>query len=227
VPAVRVALRIAAAVVGAGLIYLGVTLAQVWWASGHDDARPAQAIVVLGAAQYNGRPSPDLRARLDHAVDLYRRHLAPVVVVTGGSQPGDKYTEATASANYLLAHDIPDADILREVSGRTTWESLAAASRFLRERGITRVLLVSDPFHSERVVAIADELGLRGYASPTHTSPIRGLAVWPYFARETVAVAAGRIVGFRRLVGIEHKAMPCAAPGQGLVPCAAAHSGVV
>jgi uncharacterized SAM-binding protein YcdF (DUF218 family) len=227
VPGLRIALRIALAVLSVGVVYLGVTLAQVWWASRRDDARPAQAIVVLGAAQYNGRPSPDLRARLDHAVDLYRRHLAPLVVVTGGSQPGDHFTEATASANYLLAHAVPDADILREVSGRTTWESLAAASRFLRARGITTVLLVSDPFHSERIVAIASELGLRGYVSPTHTSPIRGPSVWPYFARETVAVAAGRIIGFRRLVGIEHKAMPCAAPGRGLVPCVAAHSGVV
>jgi uncharacterized SAM-binding protein YcdF (DUF218 family) len=201
----RLSLKVVAVVLGALVVYLGVTLGQVWWASRRDDARPAQAIVVLGAAQYNGRPSPVLRARLDHANDLWHRQLAPVVVVTGGRQPGDQFTEATASADYLIAHGIPDADILREVSGRTTWESLAAASRFLRQRGITKVLLVSDPFHSERLVAIASELSLSGYASPTRTSPIKGWSAVPYFGRETIAVAAGRIFGFRRLVGIERK----------------------
>ena len=201
----RVSLKVAAVLVGAIVLYLAVTLGQVWWASRRDDARPAQAIVVLGAAQYNGRPSPVLRARLDHALDLWRRGLAPLLVVTGGREPGDNFTEATASADYLIAAGVPDADILREVSGRTTWESLAAASRFLRQRGITKVLLVSDPFHSERLVAIASELSLTGYASPTRTSPIRGWAAVPYFGRETIAVAAGRIVGFRRLVGIEQK----------------------
>lgn len=109
--------------VGLTVVYLAVTFGQVWWASRRDQARPAQAIVVLGAAQYNGRPSPVLRARLDHATDLWRRRLAPVVVVTGGRQPGDKFTEATASADYLIAHGVPDAQILREVSGRTTWDS--------------------------------------------------------------------------------------------------------
>jgi uncharacterized SAM-binding protein YcdF (DUF218 family) len=200
----RASLKVTAVLVGVVVLYLGVTLAQVWWASRRDDARPAQAIVVLGAAQYNGRPSPVLRARLDHALDLWRRQLAPFLVVTGGRQPGDNFTEATASADYLIAAGVPDADILREVSGRTTWESLAAASRFLRQRGITKVLLVSDPFHSERLVAIASELKLTGYASPTRTSPIRGWSAVPYFGRETIAVAAGRVLGFRRLVGIEH-----------------------
>jgi uncharacterized SAM-binding protein YcdF (DUF218 family) len=226
----------AVAVLGALVfVYLAVTFLQVWWASRRDDARhniPVQAIIVLGAAQYNGRPSAVLRARLDHAADLYRRHLAPVIVVTGGNQPGDKFTEATASANYLIAHGIPDADILREVSGRSTWQSLAASARFLRPRGIRTVLLVSDPFHSERLVTIASQVNLHGFVSPTHTSPIRGVASLPYYLRETVAVAAGRVIGFRRLVGIEGKAaapriVPCAAHERRLVRCDAAHSGVV
>jgi vancomycin permeability regulator SanA len=201
----RIGLRVVAAVVGLVVVYLAVTFGQVWWASRRDQARPVQAIVVLGAAQYSGRPSPVLRARLDHATDLWRRHLAPVVVVTGGRQPGDKFTEATASADYLITRGVPDAQILREVSGRSTWDSLAAASRFLHQRGIDTVLLVSDPFHSERLIAIAGELSLHGYASPTRTSPIRGWSALPYFGRETFAVAAGRIVGFRRLMGIERR----------------------
>jgi uncharacterized SAM-binding protein YcdF (DUF218 family) len=201
----RIALRVLAVIAGLTLVYLAVTLGQVWLASRRDQARPAQAIVVLGAAQYNGRPSPVLRARLDHAADLWNRHLAPLIVVTGGRQPGDRFTEATASADYLIAHGVPDGQILREVSGRTTWESLEAASRFLRQRGIDTVLLVSDPFHSERLIAIAGELSLRGYASPTRTSPIRGWSSASYFGRETFAVAAGRIVGFRRLVSLERR----------------------
>src|SRR5436309_6891746 len=93
------------------LLYLGVTYVQVWYAARHDRARPAQAIVVFGTAQYNGVPSPVLAARLDHAVDLYRRKLAPVIVVTGGNQPGDRFTEASASADYLLKRGVPDDSV--------------------------------------------------------------------------------------------------------------------
>ena len=196
-------LRLVALVVGATLVYLAVTAVQVWAASRRDQARPAQAIVVLGSAQYNGRPSPDLQARLDHVLILWDRHLAAVIVVTGGKQTGDRFTEATASADYLEAHGVPDAAILREVQGRDSWESLSAAAAILRQRGLARVLLVSDPFHDERLEAIASELGLHGYVSPTRTSPIRGRHVVPYFARETVAVAVGRIIGFRREVRLE------------------------
>ena len=194
--------------IGLGLValigvYLGVTFVQVWFAARHDHARPAQAIVVFGTAQYNGTPSPVLAARLDHAVDLYHRKLAPVVVVTGGNQPGDRFTEASASADYLLRHGVPDSSILREVSGTTSWQSLAAAASFLSDRQIRDVLLVSDPFHSYRIAAMAGELGLTGHTSPTRTSPIRGLTETEYMVRETVAVAVGRIIGFRRQASIE------------------------
>lgn len=183
--------------------YLGVTFVQVWWAARSDGAAPAEAIVVFGTAQYDGQPSPVLAARLDHAVDLYRRKLAPVIVVTGGRQPGDRVTEATASANYLLRRGVPDEDVLREVSGTSSWQSLAAAASFLDDRGIGRVLLVSDPFHSYRIRAMASELGLEARTSPTRTSPIGGVTEAQYMARETVAVAVGRITGFRRQASIE------------------------
>jgi len=159
--------------------------------------------VVFGTAQYNGVPSPVLAARLDHAVELYRRKLAPVIVVTGGRQPGDRFTEASASADYLLRRGIPDADVLREVSGTTSWQSLAAVVNFLDDRNINEVLLVSDPFHSFRIKAMASELGLDGHASPTRTSPITAVSEAEYMARETVAVAVGRIVGFRRQASIQ------------------------
>ena len=185
------------------VLYLGVTFVQVWRAARADQARPADAIVVFGTAQYNGVPSPVLAARLDHAIELYKKDLAPVIVVTGGNQPGDQFTEATASANYLIQRGIPDEDVLREVSGTSSWQSLAAAANFLDDRQITDVLLVSDPFHSLRIRAMASELGLEAHASPTKTSPIRGLTEARYMARETVAVAVGRIVGFRRQASIE------------------------
>jgi uncharacterized SAM-binding protein YcdF (DUF218 family) len=199
----RWVVRIAAAGVTVVVVYFSVTFVQVWLASRRDQARPAQAIVVLGAAQYDGRPSHVLRARLDHAVDLYRRQLAPIIVVTGGRQPGDRFTEATASADYLHTKDVPDADIRREVSGKSSWQSLAAAAAFLRADGIDRVLLVSDPFHSLRLTSMADELDLHGWASPTRTSPIHGASEARYLARESVAVGLGRIFGFREVSGVD------------------------
>jgi uncharacterized SAM-binding protein YcdF (DUF218 family) len=200
---VKLALKVAAALLAAVTLYLVVTFAQVWRAAQDDEARPAQAIVVFGTAQYNGVPSPVLAARLDHAIELYEKDPAPVIVVTGGNQPGDKFTEATASANYLIQHGVPDEDVLREVSGTSSWQSLAAAANFLDDRAINEVLLVSDPFHSLRIRAMASELGLDGHSSPTQTSPIRGLTEARYMAREAVAVAVGRIVGFRRQASIQ------------------------
>lgn len=198
----RLAVKVVAGLMAALVLYLAVTFVQVWRASGRDEARSAQAIVVLGAAQYNGTPSPVLRARLDHAADLYERGLASKVVVTGGKQAGDSQTESAVSAAYLARRGVPEASILREVKGTSSWQQLAAASTFLKARGITKVLLVSDGFHSARIAGIADELGLEGYTSPATSSPIRGAGKLPYVGKETLAVAAGRIIGYRRVAGI-------------------------
>ena len=195
--------RIAAFSVVAVVAYLATTFGIVWRASRRDEARPTQAIVVLGAAQYNGVPSAVLRARLDHAILLYRRGLAPTVVVTGGRQPGDRYTEATAGADYLHGRGIPESAVLREVAGRTSWQSLASAAAFLKLRGVRVVLLVSDRFHSASIAAMAHELGLSGYASPTRTSPIRGADEWRHLGKETLDMAIGRVIGFRRAAGID------------------------
>ena len=210
---VRWALRLTALIVVAVLVYLLFTLGQVWQSSRLNQSRSVQAIVVLGAAQYNGKPSPDLRARLDHAYTLWSQHLATTVVVTGGREPGDPYTEAGIGADYLAGRGVPQTDILREVSGRDSWQSLAAASNFLKQRRLVQVLLVSDPFHDKRISLMADELGLTPYVSPTRTSPIRGSAVIPYFLKETGEVAVGRIVGFRRLVGVSERVGGAAARG--------------
>ena len=197
-------LRLGTAILAAGLLYLGVTFVQVFQASRRDEARRAQAIVVFGAAQYNGTPSPVLRARLDHAASLYKKGYARRVVVTGGRHPDDRFSEATASARYLRSKGLPDSSILREVRGRTSWESLAAASRFLKQRGVNEVVLVSDGFHAARITAMASELGLEAHPSPAPASPIAGTGELPYLGKETLAVAAGRVVGFRRVSDVSH-----------------------
>ena len=203
----RLVRRLVGFVVLAALVYLVVTFVQVWMASRRDEARPAEAIVVFGAAQYNGRPSPVLRARLDHAAQLYEHHIAPTIVVTGGKRPGDTTNEATASSAYLRrTYGIPDKDILREVSSTNSWQQMASAANELRKRNKEDVILVTDPFHAARVQAMADELGLESHVSPTRTSPIHGAEEMRHFARETVAVAVGRIVGFRNLMGVDKAA---------------------
>ena len=199
----RVAVR--AVLVGVGLIglYVAVTFGQVWWASRQDQATEASAIVVMGAAQYDGTPSPVFEARLDHALELYRQGLAPTIVVTGGNQPGDRFTEAAAGANYLLENGVPDEDIRREVDAQNSWESLAATARILEDEGVDDVILVSDPYHSYRVAHIARRLGLEVHVSPTRSSPGGAFSELRALARETVAVAVGRFVGYRRLVSID------------------------
>jgi uncharacterized SAM-binding protein YcdF (DUF218 family) len=137
-----------------------------------DEARLADAIVVLGAAQYEGRPSPVLRARLDHALDLYRRGLAPVVIVTGGVGVGDTTSEARVSRNYLAKHGVPASAIMMEARGLTTSQSLHTVRTMVNELPGRSVLLVSDPFHMLRLSILASRLGMQPFTSPTRTSPI-------------------------------------------------------
>jgi uncharacterized SAM-binding protein YcdF (DUF218 family) len=197
--ALKVSRRAAIVLFAVVLAYLSVVFVQVWLAARRDDARPSDAIIVLGAAEFDGRPSKILAARLDHAIDLYRRGIAPVVVVTGGRQPGDRFTEASVGASYLHDHQVPERAILRETTGRSSWQSLAAAARFLKQRNLMRVVLVSDPYHSARVEDVAHDVGLQAATSPTRTSPIKGAGEWRRFGTETIRVAAGRIFGYGRL----------------------------
>jgi uncharacterized SAM-binding protein YcdF (DUF218 family) len=156
----------------AGVIVYTVSLIMVAVVSQQDQRRPADAIVVLGAAQYNGRPSPVLRARLDHALGLYREKLAPLVVVTGGIGRGDTTSEALVGQRYLVAHGIPEDAVVVQGEGRTTMASMNAVTAWLRTRGLRRALLVSDPFHMFRLRLEARRTGLEAYTSPTESSPI-------------------------------------------------------
>jgi uncharacterized SAM-binding protein YcdF (DUF218 family) len=135
-----------------------------------------------------------LRARLDHAVELYRAGHAPLIVVTGGRQEGDRFTQAMAGYRYLRNEGVSDEALLLEVDGTSTYTEMAATARILTTRGLSSVLMVSDGYHSARLLAIAGEVGLDGAVSPTDTS--YGLR---QLTRETLAVALGRITGFRRL----------------------------
>ena len=185
-----------------GLGYYAITLYQVHSTGRSDTARPADAIVVMGAAQYDGTPSPLLQARLDHAFDLWQQGYAPLVVVTGGNQPGDRFTEASASAAYLVGRGVPDDAILQETEGQSSYDSLAGVADLLGDRGLGRVVLVSDPFHSLRIELTAEELGLDASVSPTRTSPVQGAEAFRRELKEAAGVALGRIIGFRRLLSI-------------------------
>ena len=195
-------LRVVAVLIGVWVVYVGVTFAQVWSAARDDDRGPAGAIVVLGAAQYDGEPSPVLASRLEHAFALWRDGVAPLIVVTGGRQPGDRFTEATAGAGFLHDLGVPDSAIRREVGGQSSYESIVATSRFLRREGVTSVVLVSDPFHSYRIEAIAEETGLTASVSPVPDSLISGGQELRAMLRETGAVSVGRIIGYRRLARV-------------------------
>jgi uncharacterized SAM-binding protein YcdF (DUF218 family) len=156
------------------LLALGwlASLAGVLIWSRRDEAREADAIIVLGAAQYVGRPSPVLRARLDHAVALWKRGLAPRLVLTGGTGVGDTLSEADVSRRYAMKQGVPASAIMLENEGQTTSESLRAVATYLRAGDDTTVILVSDPFHMLRLSVLARQMGLVPYTSPTRTSPI-------------------------------------------------------
>lgn len=180
--------------------YYGITLYQVWSTGHRHQSTEVDAIVVLGAAQYDGRPSPLLKARLDHAITLFEKQLAPVIVVTGGKLSGDRFTEAYASRKYLRQHGVPASAILSESEGHSTWQSLEGVASLLTKRTKRpTVLLVTDPFHSLRAKLIAEELHLRAYVSSTTSSPWGSGTQFRKSLKEAAGIALGRIIGFHRL----------------------------
>ena len=186
--AVKIVRRILTVVVVAlFVLWVISSTAVLIWAS-RDEARPAQAIVVLGAAQYAGKPSPVLRARLDHALDLWNRHLATLLILTGGTGAGDTTSEAAVGRTYARKRGVPDSAILVENEGRTTSESMRAVAGMLEVRGLQTALLVSDPFHMLRLRILAKRFGFTPYTSPTQTSPIspNSEARWKYIFSESL-----------------------------------------
>jgi uncharacterized SAM-binding protein YcdF (DUF218 family) len=171
------------------ILLLTSLVVAIYWQARSDGSRPVDAIVVMGTAQYNGRPSPALRARLDEAYAAYESGLAPFIVVTGGKQPGDLFTEAEASRDYLVELGVPENVILMEEAGTSSWESMRNAAAVLDAEGLQEILIVSDGFHLFRVKLMARELGLDAAVRPATGGPIRqnSAAEFSYVVREAAA----------------------------------------
>lgn len=181
------------------VVLVGSSAFIVWRAAHHDgaaDADRADAIVVLGAAQYNGVPSPLFQGRLDHAVLLWNQGRADLMITVGSKQIGDTHTEAEAGAAYLEQHGVPADHIVALPTGHTTYQSLQAATNEMARRGLDSAFLVSDPWHNARLEAMAGDLGIQGYASATWTSADTSVVTrGKEYARETFAYLYYRIFG--------------------------------
>jgi uncharacterized SAM-binding protein YcdF (DUF218 family) len=162
---------LALSLVGA-ILLASNAVTRIWEEGGRDERRPADAIVDMGAAQYDGRPSPVFRARLDHAVALYLAGFAPVLIVTGGKAEGDRTTEAASARDFAIEHGVPTAAILLEDQSRSTLESVEGVARLMADHDLRTAVFVSDPTHMLRVLRIARDQGIVGWGSPTQTSPI-------------------------------------------------------
>jgi uncharacterized SAM-binding protein YcdF (DUF218 family) len=145
---------------------------RIWDQGTRDEQRPTDAIVVMGAAQYDGRPSPVFAARLDHAIDLFHAGLARWLIVTGGKQEGDRTTEAASARAYAVAKGVPDGAILAEDRSRTTLQSIRGVAALMRSEDLASAVFVSDPTHMLRVLRMASDEGIEAYGSPTRTSPL-------------------------------------------------------
>jgi uncharacterized SAM-binding protein YcdF (DUF218 family) len=159
-----------------------------------DEARPAAAIVVLGAAQYNGRPSPVLKARLDHALDLYNHGLAPAIITTGSYGTDPNFSEAEVGRKYLVQNGAQVDDIVTEQGSGTTYDSIRAVSRVLKGKGWNSALVVSDGFHLYRAKKMFADNGIVAYTSPAPNSPIEVAASQRFWhsIREVILFSAYR-----------------------------------
>ena len=183
----------------AGFMYVILNIVQVWSVGRSDSRKEVDAIVVMGVAQYDGRPSPQLQARLDHVLTLWKEGVAQLVVTTGGNQPGDRFTEARASADYLIAGGIPESSISMEDVGSTTLQSLQGVADILKSRGLASVEIVTDPYHALRSQLIAQDLGLTAYVSPAVNSAVTGEAEKRRMINEGLGISLAHVIGFRAL----------------------------
>ncbi len=205
-PLRRAGVRVVLGSVLIATLIVGGTLFRTWQVARTDVRTPADFLLVLGAAQYNGDPSPVLSSRLDHAARLWRADVAPVIVTVGGRQAGDNYTEAEAGRNYLLSYGIPDDAVMAIPKGSDTLRSVAAAAELAQREGWDSTVIVSDPWHSLRSRTMARDAGLDATVSPTRSGPIvatreiQGRSI----ARETAALLYYRVThGSAELLGTE------------------------
>lgn len=176
-----------------------VNVAQVWMAGRTDDRSAVDAIVVMGAAQYDGRPTPQFQARLDHALELWLDGVAPIIVTTGGNQPGDRFTEGGSGAKYLNERGVDSSSLVIEEAGSTTRRSLVGVAGLLLERGAEHVVIVTEPFHALRSQLIAQDLGLHVTLSSTQTSPLGTREAFRHHLEEGLGITIAQFIGFARL----------------------------
>ncbi len=194
-PGRRGARWLVAVVLLVGLFFMalvGATAFRVWWVARGDDRVQVDAIVVLGASQYDGTPSPVLEARLDHAKTLFEDGVAPVIITVGGKRAGDRFTEATSGKAWLVKNGVASDDVVAVGKGTDTWNSLVAVDGVMERNGWDSAVLVTDPWHSFRAREMARHLGIDATSSPTRSGPVvqeRRTEV-RYVVRETAAYAA-------------------------------------
>ena len=193
----RLVVRVIGAAVAAVLLLTVATALAIWWTA-RTDARPSSdAIVVLGSAQYNGVPSSIFEARLEHALDLYREGVAPVIVTVGGKATGDQFTEAEAGREYLAHAGVPEDALLAVQQGVDTLESMRAVAGKFDDRGWHTAVLVTDPWHAMRAERMAQDAGMDVTSSPTRQGPAvqTRTTQFKYILRETAAYLLYRVTG--------------------------------
>lgn len=185
----RLAVKTVAALLTLALVVLAGTGAYVWWFARQDDRRVSDAIVVLGAAQFDGRPSSVFTARLVHARDLWRDDVAPRIITVGGNRPGDRFTEASSGKAWLAQNGVPGRRVIAVENGTDTLSSVTAVHEEMQRRGLSTAVIVTDPWHALRTRSMARDRGIDAVMSPTRRGPaVRKRSVQiRYIARETLA----------------------------------------
>ena len=195
--------QLLALVLCVGSLYVGLTVFEVWRVGRTQSTTQVDAIVVMGAAQYDGVPSPLLKARLMHAFDLWKQKIAPRIVLTGGNKPGDRFTEASASAIFLRQQGVPQEELLQESLSRSTYEALRNVRDLVKNdanfAGIERIVIVTDPYHELRSRLTAREMNFEATTTPTSNSHIAGNSTFKKHVKEGVGIALARVIGFGNL----------------------------
>jgi len=185
----RIFARVLTTVVVLSLILVAATAGRVWWTARQDDRRASDAIVVLGASQFDGRPSSVFTARLVHARNLWRDEVAPRIITVGGNQAGDRFTEASAGKRWLAEHGVPADRVVAVPTGSDTLSSVTAVHRRMQARGWSTAVIVTDPWHALRTGSMAADRGMDAVLSPTRRGPAvreRSTEI-RYIGRETLA----------------------------------------
>lgn len=199
---VRSALVLTVGVCIALVSYVGIAAVTLTWAGTHQYKKTVDAIVVMGAAQYDGVPSPLLASRLQHALDLWKQKQAPVIAVTGGKRAGDRFTEGETSRRWLTDRGVPAANVIVESVGHSTWESIENLAPLLNNANVRSVVVVSSSWHVHRAELSLEELGFRAHSSASPDGVLSGSSEKSKLIREIAGVCLGRVIGFGTLFDI-------------------------